>query len=112
MKLQPKVFTQVVDGNKTIESRLFDEKRQKISIGDTIIFSREPENIITTHTKVVDIFRARNFEELVSKFSSTDFGNTSQSETLAELSEFYSEKDQEKYGVVGFKLKVISSPAN
>lgn len=37
MKLQPSPFEKIKDGTKTIEMRLFDDKRRKIQIGDTII---------------------------------------------------------------------------
>ena len=36
MKLQPGPFAKIKDGSKVIESRLFDEERQEINIGDTI----------------------------------------------------------------------------
>jgi ASC-1-like (ASCH) protein len=38
LKLKPKYFNYINKGTKIIELRLYDEKRQKISIGDTIIF--------------------------------------------------------------------------
>ena len=42
LKLQPKYFDYINNGTKRIELRLYDEKRQKIDIGDTIIFQKEP----------------------------------------------------------------------
>lgn len=38
LKLQPKYFDYINNGTKRIELRLYDKKRQKIAIGDTIIF--------------------------------------------------------------------------
>ena len=38
MKLNESPFERIKNGTKTIEFRLYDEKRQKINIGDTIIF--------------------------------------------------------------------------
>lgn len=38
MKLQKQSFENIVNGKKIIESRLFDEKRQLINIGDQIEF--------------------------------------------------------------------------
>jgi len=38
MKLQPQPFVAVKNGSKIIESRLFDEKRQLINLGDQILF--------------------------------------------------------------------------
>ena len=38
MKLHPRPFAKIKDGSKTIELRLYDEKRQRISVGDTLRF--------------------------------------------------------------------------
>lgn len=53
LKLKPKYFNYINNGTKRIELRLYDEKRQTINIGDTIIFQREPELEITMKTKVI-----------------------------------------------------------
>ena len=39
LTLATEPFNAITSGNKTIESRLYDEKRQKIQIGDQIIFT-------------------------------------------------------------------------
>ena len=38
MNLESSAFLKIANGNKTIELRLNDEKRQKINIGDQIEF--------------------------------------------------------------------------
>ena len=38
MKLNPSPFEKIRTGSKTIELRLYDEKRRAISVGDTITF--------------------------------------------------------------------------
>ena len=43
MKLQSKYYDYILKGAKKIELRLFDEKRQKIKVGDKIKFLKEPE---------------------------------------------------------------------
>ena len=45
MKLKPEFFDQVKSGKKIYEVRIYDEKRQKVAIGDNIIFKREPDLI-------------------------------------------------------------------
>ena len=49
LKLKPKYFNYINRGTKRIELRLYDEKRKKINIGDTIIFQKEPELDITNY---------------------------------------------------------------
>ena len=41
LKLATEPFNAIISGNKTIESRLYDAKRQKIQIGDRIILQIE-----------------------------------------------------------------------
>ncbi len=38
MKLQREPFNKVLSGEKIIESRLYDEKRQQVKVGDQIEF--------------------------------------------------------------------------
>ena len=64
MKLQNGPFNSIKNGKKTIELRLYDEKRQKIAIGDTIIFQKEPELETTMKVKVIGLLRYNTFEEL------------------------------------------------
>ena len=39
MNLKPQPFTMIAEGRKTIELRLLDEKRKKIAVGDTLVFT-------------------------------------------------------------------------
>jgi ASC-1-like (ASCH) protein len=39
MNLYPEAFELIENGNKKVEMRLNDEKRQKVTIGDLIIFT-------------------------------------------------------------------------
>ena len=39
MQLKPEPFAMIKDGTKTIELRLYDEKRRNIKVGDRIVFT-------------------------------------------------------------------------
>ena len=60
MQLQPSPFEMIRNGTKTIELRLYDEKRRKIRIGDTISFtnteSKEVLNVTVLELSVFDSF--------------------------------------------------------
>lgn len=49
MKLAAEPFAKIATSEKVIESRLFDEKRQRISIGDEIVFcaNEDPDKTVT-----------------------------------------------------------------
>lgn len=47
VKLNNSPFEKIANSTKTIELRLYDEKRQKLNVGDEIVFSNSEEyNVI------------------------------------------------------------------
>lgn len=109
LKLQPKYFDYINNGTKRIELRLYDEKRQKINIGDTIIFQKEPELEIIMKVKVIGLLRYNKFEELFEDFDIEMMADKSMTkkELLDVLEEFYTPEKQEQYGVLGIRIEKI-----
>ena len=107
MKLAVVPFEKIRSGSKVIESRLYDEKRQTINLGDEILFSQSDDDIQTVNTKVVGILRYSSFHQLFAEHDSKLFGGTSSDELLKEIKQFYSDEDEAKYGVVGIRLQKI-----
>jgi ASC-1-like (ASCH) protein len=109
LKLQPKYFDYINDGTKRIELRLYDEKRKKIDIGDTIIFEKEPELETTMKVKVVGLLRYNTFEELFNDFDIEIMADKSMTkkELLNVLEEFYTPEKQKQYGVIGIRIEKI-----
>lgn len=109
LKLQPKYFDYIDNGTKRIELRLYDEKRQKINIGDIIIFQKEPELETTIKVKVTGLLRYNTFEELFEDFDIEimDDKSMTKQELLNVLEEFYTPEKQKQYGVVGIRIKKI-----
>lgn len=106
MHLTEKPFFMIKSGKKDIEMRLFDEKRQKIQIGDTIEFSNV-ETGQAIDTEVVDIHRFNNFDELYSNFDKTRLGYYDDETAKPEdMQQYYSAPEIEKYGVVGIEIKI------
>ena len=110
LKLQPKYFDYINDGTKRIELRLYDEKRQKINIGDIIVFQKEPELETTIKVKVIGLLRYNTFEELFNDFDIEIMADKSMTkqELLDVLQEFCSIEKQKQYGVLGIRIKKIN----
>ena len=100
-------FEKICNGSKIIESRLFDEKRQAIRLGDEILFHQADDTTNVVKMKVVDLLRYSSFEQLFASHNPEIFGGTSVTELLREIKQFYSDEDEEKYGVVGIRLQKI-----
>ena len=110
LKLKPKYFNYINKGTKRIELRLYDEKRKKINIGDTIIFQKEPELDITMKVKVIGLLRYNTFEELFEDLNIEIMADKSMTkqDLLDVLQEFYSIEKQKQYGVLGIRIKKIN----
>lgn len=77
MKLHSEPFEMIKSGRKTIELRLWDEKRQKIKIGDTIAFT----NIVNgeqLHVTVQNIYHFDSFETLYKSLPLLQCGYTAE----------------------------------
>lgn len=107
MKLSSNPFGKIKSGDKIIESRLYDEKRQQINIGDQIELSCNNDTEEKAITIVKALYRYGSFEDLFSDFPSEYFGGKSKDELIKEIETFYSKEDQKKYGVVGIKIELM-----
>lgn len=107
MKLSEIPFRAIREGQKVIESRLYDEKRAAISIGDEIVFASNEDSQQSVTAKVVGILRYASFERLFRDHNPSMFGGESTSALLEQIRQFYSHEEEAKYGVVGIRIEVI-----
>ena len=105
MRLVDFAFKLIKSGQKDIEIRLNDEKRQLLNIGDTIIFTNLDTNE-QLKVKVTNLYRYKTFEELFKNFDYKRFG-LEENDDASVMDEFYSKEEQEKYGVLGIEIKLI-----
>lgn len=106
LKLATEPFNAIISGNKTIESRLYGAKRQKIQIGDRIIFTNRDNSEQTATAEVVGLLRYATFRDLFSHNNPRKFGGDNVEWLENQISEFYSIEDQKIYGVIGIEFKV------
>ena len=106
LKLATEPFNAIISGDKTIESRLYDAKRQKIQIGDRIIFTNRDNSEQTVTAEVVGLLRYATFRDLFSHNNPRKFGGDNVEWLENQISEFYSIEDQKVYGVIGIEFKV------
>ena len=110
MKLNPAPMKMFQLGHKTIELRLYDEKRKKISVGDTIKFINTDDVTDTLSVIVEDLFVFDSFDELYKSLPLLECGYTCDNIDTAspdDMELYYSKEKQKKYGVVGIKVSVV-----
>lgn len=106
MNLNPEPFAMIKAGNKTFELRLYDEKRQKIQPGDTLVFTHTQTGETLSAT-VLKLHIFRNFSELYQSLPLLQCGYTAeniQSAHPSDMDIYYPPEIQEKYGVVGIEI--------
>ena len=110
MKLKSSPFAMIASGEKTIELRLYDEKRRQISIGDTIRFSDINDASRTLLTKVKGLFIFGSFEALYKSLPLAECGYTNETLRAAspmDMRKYYTPEEEEKYGVLGIKIELF-----
>ena len=110
MTLFPRPYDSIASGQKTIELRLYDEKRQSIQLGDQIRFTNTEDASQTTLCEVVQLHVFKDFTELYEKLPLLQCGYTSHDVENAhpdDMLTYYSKEKQAQYGVVGIELKRI-----
>lgn len=105
MKLRLSPFEKIKNGSKTIELRLYDEKRQKVQVGDFIEFTCLDDEKLRLQTRVTALHRFTSFAELYASLPKEKLGyKSTDTPDPNHMDEYYSREDQEKYGVLGIEL--------
>lgn len=108
MKLNNEPFECIKNGKKTIELRLNDEKRKLLTVGDYIEFTNRVTNEKLL-VEVIDLFKYNSFEELYKHFNKIEMGYSINEEANPkDMENYYSKEEQEKYGVLGIKIKKLT----
>lgn len=103
MKLNESPFERIKNGTKTIEFRLYDEKRRQVKIGDKIEFSKLPNLKEKIVVDVIELYREDTFEDLFKKLYSDEEEINRKTKAMYE---YYSIEKQKEYGVLGIKIMI------
>lgn len=109
MKLHTAPFAMIKSGEKTIELRLYDEKRQKIKEGDTIVFT----NTTTGETLEKTVWKLHRFDSFRALYEALPLekcGYTAADIATADpsdMAQYYCREEQQTYGVIGIELAPI-----
>ena len=108
MNLNDAPFSQIYNGEKTVELRLYDEKRQQICVGDTLRFTRVNTNDIM-ETEVLALHVFKSFFELFQTplFAQCGCGDLTIEQSVEMMRGYYTAEQESRYGVVGIEIKVL-----
>ena len=106
MNLRQTPFDSIASGNKTIELRLWDEKRQNLQVGDTLAFTCGNKVAVC---KVKDLLLFPTFKDLYNNVDLLQCGYDQESVKNAshkDMEEYYTIEEQQQYGVVGIQVEL------
>ncbi|MBO5480807.1 MAG: ASCH domain-containing protein [Clostridia bacterium] len=108
MNLWHDPFEKIVSGQKSVEMRLYDEKRQKIHAGDTIIFT-DVDTGQTVACKVVNMRTFATFDKLYLHYDKTAIGyDKNEQANPKDMLAYYTQAQIDAYGVAAIEIKVLS----
>lgn len=105
MSVQTKYYNLLKIGSKTIELRLFDDKRKKINVGDHIKFFDSSNKDDAFEAVVVNLHKSDTFENLFKVIDVKDAGGETPEAMTSIMEEFYPLSKQIKLSVVGIEVK-------
>ena len=103
MKLNESPFERIKNGTKTIEFRLYDEKRQQIKVGDKIEFSKLPDLQEKLLVDVIELYVEDTFENLFRKLYTDEEEIKRKTKSMHQ---YYSSEKEKENGVLGIKIKI------
>lgn len=107
MKLQDDPFNKIKSGTKTIELRLYDEKRSLVKVGDIINFTNKITGEVIS-VEVKNLYRYDSFKDLYEDFDNVSLGyKEKEKKNPNDMLKYYSLEEQEHYGVIGIGIKKI-----
>lgn len=106
MSLRQDPFSSIQKGTKTVELRLYDEKRARLNIGDYIVFT----NLADTTRLAVQITALYRFASFKDLFSDIDLRSCGFDAPLTAcdaakvMEKYYSREEISVYGVLGIRI--------
>lgn len=108
MMLAGEPFESIYNGTKTVEYRLYDEKRKKISVGDSIVFTnRDSGDTVKVSVTYVKVFSS--FFELFSALGceGEPYRRWSPEQLAESMREYYTSDQEKEHGTVAIGIRLV-----
>lgn len=100
MRLNNESFNAIKNNKRTIEIRLFDEKRKSIKINDIIKFNLMDYSD-NFEVRVIGLMRFKNIDDLFNNI------NINNADSIDNIKKFYTSDEIKKYGLLGIVIEKI-----
>ena len=109
MRLNEEPFSLIKCGSKTVELRLFDEKRRALSVGDEIVFQNRASETEAIKAEIIALHKSDSFVSLLSEamLLKSGFSGETKQDAADIMRKYYTEEDEQKFGVVGIEIRLV-----
>lgn len=110
MNLNPDAFEAIKAGKKNREYRLYDEKRRRINIGDTITFHSLSDSSDAVTVEVTGLLLYKDWRSCYEDFFDEDLSNHYDNIDQAILDTYenwWPKEKEEKYGCLIIQIRLI-----
>ncbi len=106
MRLNDVPYQQIMQEEKRIEVRLYDEKRRKLQEGNLICFTHSEKAEMQMRVRVRALHCYNTFRELFESvgLETCGFQGYTIDEAVEEMRKYYPSQEEEKYGAVGIEI--------
>ena len=106
MTLADEPFAKIKSGQKTLEIRLYDEKRRAIKKGDILVLCRSNSPTEQIRARVVALHPFNTFQELFESplFFKTGCGDLTVDGAVQGMYRYYTRAQEETFGVLGIEI--------
>jgi ASC-1-like (ASCH) protein len=110
MSLYKEYSNLIKSRQKTIEIRLYDEKRKRIRTGDTIEFIKLLHQNETLQVEVINLIHYQTFKEMYEDLPSSKMGceGWSVQNLIDGTYEIYTPEREKQYGVLAIEVRLAS----
>ncbi|WP_284139587.1 MULTISPECIES: ASCH domain-containing protein [unclassified Virgibacillus] len=109
MGLYDEPYNKIATGLKTIEVRLYDEKRRKLRVNDRIEFTKLSDESEKLQVEIVELHMFPTFREMYEQIPAAAFGATDASiDRMVESTyRIYTPEQEKKWGTIAIKIKKL-----
>lgn len=103
-------FDSIKYGRKTVEVRLYDEKRRKLKLDDTIRFTKISDSKETITVEIVELKKYPTFREMYESIPKSDLDAIGDSieEMLESTYKIYTPEKEKEWGTLAIKMKLLA----
>jgi ASC-1-like (ASCH) protein len=108
LKVHEEPFERMQKGERVLEIRLFDEKRQRLKLGDWIEFADANDMKKTIRAEIIGLIRYKTFGDIVDDMPAALLGyeESEKGYLKSSMYEIFTKEEEAANGVLGIRIRL------